>query len=269
MAGGLPSTKQEFKDYIRRKLGGDFMPLELSNDNLEDIVQEAIIFFQENYYSFDRTVIIKLDRQSYLKDTDGNPKDSVYQYELGDNVFAVTHILRQGALGFPSSVFGTGTVPQTEVDFMFRTFTGQPVNQQYLDAEILLQNYQFVRDQFMDKYSWNFNHNNGILSIFNPMKDFDTGYVHLIAVVFDNLTDESTVNRYYQNKQFREYAVLLANQQMYNNLRKFADTELPGGVKVNIEAYKSEADKIADFEKDIIENYCNPELYTPRLESDF
>lgn len=262
----LPNTKAALRQYIIRKLGGEFGPVELSDDNLEDIIGEAVKFFQENYYEFSKEVLLKIPIDSYLKETNGSPKDNIFQYQLDDNIFSINQILRTSALGIPSTVFGTGTVPSNEIDYIFNAYSGNMRNTSYVDLEILLQNYQFVQDQFLEKWLWDYNSNTSILTIKNNVLNKAADYIYTMATSFDNLSSDTLTSKYYQNKQFRDYIVLLASQQMYNNLKKF-DAEIPGSIRINVDKYDVE-DKIKEYEEMIINSYGDPSVFGVYMESD-
>jgi len=53
MAGSLPTTRDEFKAFILRKLGDGVTQVNVSDDQVEDRISEAISFFQD--FHFDAT----------------------------------------------------------------------------------------------------------------------------------------------------------------------------------------------------------------------
>jgi len=45
-----PSTRQELIDYCKRKLGAPVLEINVANEQIEDLVDDAIQFFQERHF---------------------------------------------------------------------------------------------------------------------------------------------------------------------------------------------------------------------------
>lgn len=60
MAGTLPTTRTDFKAYILRKLGDGVTQINVSDDQVEDRIAEALSFFQDFHYdATERTYLLK------------------------------------------------------------------------------------------------------------------------------------------------------------------------------------------------------------------
>ena len=49
----LPATKQELADWVLRRLGAPLVTVEISDEQLEDVIDEALQFYRE--WHFDGT----------------------------------------------------------------------------------------------------------------------------------------------------------------------------------------------------------------------
>ena len=45
-----PTNKEEFKDYCLRRLGAPILEINVDQDQLDDIVDDAIQYYQEYHY---------------------------------------------------------------------------------------------------------------------------------------------------------------------------------------------------------------------------
>ena len=126
-----PGNRHEFKAYILRKLGSDFVNIELSDEQLNDIIDESLLYFNKNVYDFSKEQAIMIDTENAKLD-----------YVLDDDIFAVTHIIDRSAwsnfyIGFPSD-----TRSSAENSFIINL--GRLGNQtQMLDVDLAYQNIEY------------------------------------------------------------------------------------------------------------------------------
>ncbi len=56
-----PSTRQELIDYCLRKLGFPVLEINVDDDQIEDLVDDAIQFFQERHFDGSIKTFLKLE----------------------------------------------------------------------------------------------------------------------------------------------------------------------------------------------------------------
>ena len=264
----LPSTKSELKRYIRRKLGGDFVPLELSDDNIDDVISEAIVFFQQNFYGFSTDLLVTIPIDANKKDTNGKPLGNILQYKLPENVFSVTQILSGSSFG-NNGYWGDKTVPNDETQMVLSMYRNNSLfNYNYVDVELMQQNASMVQTQFLKRSEWEFNHHTSTLLLYSHANDYINGITCLCSVFADMDNTGGIKTKYFQEPKFLEYVELSTSEQIYNNLKKFGNNDLPGGMNVNVEAYQK-TEELKELKEKIIYDYIDPTFYSIFGENDF
>ena len=54
-----PTTKEEFKDYVLRKLGAPVIEINVSEEQIDDRVDEAVSFWRDYHYNGSQLVYLK------------------------------------------------------------------------------------------------------------------------------------------------------------------------------------------------------------------
>ena len=219
----LPRNREEFKRHIIRKLGGDFTKIEISPAQMDDVVDESIVWFRENVYDFSKDVVFLI-----------NTSSKVYDYKLPDNIWAVMDILDNNIWTQITYGFPTYTKSREEVDFIMRLGkTGGNAETPITDLSIQYQNVEAFKKQFIPKMEWRYNYNTGML---NLLSDPGSGRLILFAnqfIDFDN-------SRIWENNEFTKYVEAKTKVQWGQNLRKFGQLNLAGGGEINYEAILQE-----------------------------
>jgi hypothetical protein len=235
-----PTTKNEFLDVIKRKLGADFIPVNLSEGNWDDILNDALDYFSKNVYNFSKDGI-------YILDT---TKDSS-EYTLPDNIFSVMDVLDKALwtqlyYKFPTREFDTVTV-------QFISSLARFPGNKMMDAEIALQNLSAFVRQFVPKAEWSFDFFNHKM-IFHSAPGNNTVYLFCSYLLDYNGTSTSGI---WTDQLFQNYTTALAKIQWTSNLMKFKDFQLPGGGTINIDGIRQEGLE----EKKEIEAYIQEHLF--------
>ena len=75
-----PSTRQELIDYCKRKLGAPVLEINVADEQIDDLVDDAVQFFQERH--FDGVAQAYLKYQITQEDVDG-----------GEHQLVIIHLL--------------------------------------------------------------------------------------------------------------------------------------------------------------------------------
>ena len=238
----LPNNRTDFKTYCLRNLGDDITDIEISDEQVEDRIDEALALWQK--YHYDGTERI------YLKHliTDA---DKVNQYiDLSPLIIGVVNILDLGIGGSASSLFNvryqlalndlwdlssTSLIPyvmaRTHISLFQHYFSQQPhirfnmkSHRLYLDADWT----QILSGQYM------------IVEVFR-------------------ILDPDSAPDLWNDDWLRSYATALIKRNWGANLKKYSNVVLLGGVQVDGQKIYDEAvNEIATLRQELLDNYMAP-----------
>ena len=239
-----PSTRNELKDYCLRKLGSPVSEINVTDEQLEDRIDDAIQFMID--YNFN------LQEQKYIS-------IKITQLDLNNNYItlpqeclAVTRILpfRNSGTGFGSFLFDI-QYHLTANDLINTVGTGD-VSAYYITK----QHIATIQDLFNAKSQHEFRRfTNKVYFKF----DADQRLAVNDYIVLECYVAIDSSSKFYGDKFFREYAELLIMRQWGQNLFKFDEVELPGGIKLNgTQILETAQKRITLMEEDAIFKYSEP-----------
>jgi len=241
-----PQNKSEFQSYIKRKLGSPIIEIEITPDQFDDIIDEAVNFYCENVYEGQKDA-------AYLI----NLLDGTLEYVLNDipgleNLYSVTEVVDPTSAGyiFPSNY---GITP-ADVDWLVSL--GRLEGNNLVDYEIAMEKISAIEHVVVPRTEWNYNFNTGILRFSTNPYDRTNKVVLLCSILLDY--DGNSTGKFWSNKWLIEYATSMVGMQWMQNLRKFSGLNIPGGGEIN--------DRYSEFkdEKDRLELYAVESLsYAP------
>jgi hypothetical protein len=244
-----PSNRNEFRTYILRKLGSDFHNVELSFEQIDDIIDESLLFFRKNVYDFSKDQAIILDTTS-----------TVVDYTLDEDIFAVMDIIDRSVwqnfyIGFPT----VGSRSDAEHQFIIGLGKlGREYN--YLDVSIAYQNISLFNTMFVPRMTWNFNYNTSTLHFYdNPINDVN----QLILFVNRFIDSNTDPTKLWSNDHLIDFVTAKAQIQWGQNLSKFDGLSLPGGGNLNYQRLIDEGKEELQAKKDfILENLYDPSIFS-------
>jgi hypothetical protein len=195
-----PSTRQELIDYCKRKLGYPVLEINVADEQIEDLVDDAVQYFQERH--FDGVY------QTYMKYR--ITQDDIDKFDgtnsITHNMFSVKYQL------FLNDIYYWGT---TEL------LTYAMVKTYLEDIDFLLTTEKQIR----------FNKRQDRLYI-----DIDWGSAavgnYIIIDCFRTL-DPNDYSRVWNDSFLKPYLTALIKRQWGQNMMKFTGVKLPGGVELN------------------------------------
>jgi len=213
--------KSELVDYILRKLGSPAVNVELTNEHLDDAIEDTLEEFLPRAYSgtLERYVQLQL-----IKDQQ--------DYRLPDSVFAV--------LGVFNNNIGDYTVSSTDM-FSANQYIAADIfggNLKNVDLLTYTMTQQFIETMgliFGKRITFDFNSNTRILHLHEPPKSNIFTVMHFYMFLErdeDPLTQDELTN-IYDNKWVKRMAVEMARYQWGVNLMKYNGTVLPNGMNLN------------------------------------
>ena len=268
----VPSSRVTFKEYCLRKLGKPVIQINVDDDQVDDRIDEALNRFYERNYQGSEEVFITYDittptaivdsNGEYVLDSNGektyttNTDTEKGYIQLPDEMIGVTNVFRPQ--------FSAGTTPteqQILVNQMFNTLSPSLTG---LDYYFMYRNQQeLISRLLIPERQYDYNPISNKLIIAGGLKDSDLRFGGVIIRGFRRLYGEgdsnTTIYNIWQNRWLQQYATALIKQQWAENLSKYQEVALIGGVRMNGETIWTRAEQeIERLERQLIEEYELP-----------
>jgi hypothetical protein len=242
-----PASREELKHYILRSLGHPVIDINIADEQMEDRIDDALLFWQE--YHSDGT-------QRYYIAHQVTAEDKANRYiTLPDNVYTVNRaFIGKDGNGYSSSSI-LSTQAQIRLSDVFNITAydlgGYYIANQYLSllnetlAGKTISTYKRYERKAYIETSWD-NIAEGQFVLFD---------------VFAFLDPEEFVG-IYGDRVFRRLATAYCKRQWGENLLKLKNVVLAGGITLNGEVifYEGKAE-IMDIEMNFRRNYSDPDLF--------
>jgi hypothetical protein len=246
-----PSTRQELIDYCKRRLGAPVLEINVADEQIEDLVDDAIQFFQERHFdgvynAFYKYKLTQADidrgRARGADSVAGIATTSVTTSIVG-TATTFTYEENSNYLQIPSSVIGVTKIflfdsANTITNNMFSVKYQLFLNDIYYWGSTELLSYAMVKT-YLEDLDFLLNTQKQIR--FNKRQDrlyldIDWGSVspgqYIIIDCFATL-NPSEYSRVWNDSFIKPYLTALIKRQWGQNMMKFTGVKLPGGVELN------------------------------------
>jgi hypothetical protein len=239
----VPTTKDEFKEFCLRRLGKPVIEINVSDDQVDDRVDEAMAFWKD--FHFDATEKTYFKHQVVSADIDNK------YITLPANIIGAVRI-------FPISD------PSVRQDDLFNIRYQIALNDLYTLTSVsmvpyymTMQHLGIFEEILVGQQPIRFNRKNNILHIDQDWNNVRPG--EFILVEAFQVVDPATYTSIWGDRQLMKLATAYIQLQWASNLMKFANMQLPGNVSFNAQALYAEAlRKIDDAEREIHTTYELP-----------
>lgn len=246
----------QFRAYILRKLGAPFHRVELTNEQLDDSIYEAVDRFTERHYDSVLLSVYKLQLE--------NGKNT---YILPNNIKTVINVLPG------NNIFSA----MTESENMLIPVTPMPY-QDYLwklsDVSAIM-TYRMAVKQWEDSVSnqnliFDFNytmHRVTILGDINKIREnfpnSDSFYLMVYETPVNTAEEGELIDEdIFNNRWLKQYATALAKKQWATNLKKYTGVPLPGGGDINYDGIMNDAnEEIQRLEEELSDEWTLPPTF--------
>ena len=253
-----PSTRGELIDYCKRQLGAPVLEINVADEQIEDIIDDAVQFFQERhfdgvYQSYRKYAITQED----IDRGQGGTTGAGITTTTVDTTVGVTtqfsYTENSNYLPVPPEVIGVTKIfhfdgSNTITNNMFSVKYQLFLNDIYYWGTTELLSYAMVKTYLEDinfllttEKQIRFNKRQDRLYL-----DIDWGSVsvgdYLVIDCF-TLLDPSTYTRVWNDSFLKKYLTSLIKRQWGQNLLKFKGTKLPGGIELNGREIYDDAEK--------------------------
>ena len=266
-----PSSRADLINYCKRQLGAPVLEINIADEQVEDIIDDALQYFHERH--FDGVI------QTYLKYKITQDDKDRGQGRGGNNPIGIVTTTATSTVGLsttfsyeensnyiqvPPSVIGINKIfkydgPQTSTNNMFSVKYQMFLNDMYYFGSTEILTYAMTK-RYLEDLDFILNNDKQIR--FNQRQnrlylDIDFGDVavddYLIIDCY-RLIDPNDFTRVYNDAFLKKYATALMKRQWGQNLIKFQGVKLPGGVELNGRQIYDDAQKDLERIKEQMSN---------------
>ena len=248
-------TKQHLRDYILRQLGSPVVNIEITQDQLDDAIDNALELFMTNAFSGVVEKYLTLSVEAGKQ-----------EYELPYDVYAILKVMNKSKTGFASgstdNIFSMGQYIASD---LYRGLG--KVN--LLSYELTNQLIATIDDMFNVKVSYDFNVVSKILRLHEIPTADETMMLHCYVKNVPTYTTnpvqgepdiEST--NIYNELIVRNLATSYGRRQWADNLSKYAGSALPNGLNIDVPTLMNRANEdVLKYETELHECYEIPPMF--------
>jgi hypothetical protein len=219
-----PASRQQFKEYCLRKLGAPVIEINVDDDQVEDRIDEALTAFMD--YHFEGA-----DKIYYKHEVTQADKDNKY-ITMPENIIGAVNIFDIGAALGTNNMFNIRY--QIALNDLY-TMTSVSMIPYYM----ALTHIQFLEQMLVGKQPLRYTRTKNKLYIDMDWDRFNVGD-HVIVEAYE-IVDPEVYTRAWSDRWLTRYATCLIKRQWGENLKKFGNMQMPGGIVFNGQTIYNEA----------------------------
>jgi len=256
----IPSTKATLKSYCLRALGHGVIDINVSDDQVDDRLDEALQYFAEYHYDGVERMLLKHQITS-ADITRGTSDASTTATDVVDSNVTATWTEGKGYIPIPAAVLSVVQVfpfSDTTTSNMFDLRYQLRLNDLYdfsstsiMHYEMTLQHLDFLEHVLVGEVPIRFNQHQQRLYLDMDWNNDVTADEYIIIECYRKL-DPTTYTDVYNDMYLKRYATSLIKKQWGANLSKFNGVAMLGGVTMNGEQIYTQAiEEITKLEEQI------------------
>lgn len=220
-----PTTRQEFIEHILRKIGAPVIEINVSDEQVEDRVDEGVSFWRDYHYNGSQLVYLK--HQITQDDIDNG------YFPLPQNILGISRVF-----DIKSSISGGTGIFNVSYQYVLNNLediTGYEVSNYYMSMQHLEMLQEILVGRPLIRY------NKHVNRLFIDMeKELFVPGEYIVIEAYD-IIDEGTYPDVWGDRWLQNYTSVLVREQWGLNLTKFTNMQLVGGVQFNGEQILQEA----------------------------
>lgn len=212
-----PIDRESFKEYCLRKIGAPVIEINVSDEQVEDRIDEAISFFRDYHYDGSQLVYLKHELTEEELEQGWIPVPS--------RLLGVTRIF-----DLASSISTGSGMFNVTYQFVLNNLediTKYDVTNYYM----AMQHLEFIQEVLVGKPLVRYNRHVDKLYIDMRMKRLKPG--NFVIIEAYDIVDEDVYADFWKDRWLQNYAATLIKEQWGFNLTKFEGMQLVGGVTFN------------------------------------
>ena len=271
-----PATRQQLIDYCLRRLGAPVLEINVDDDQIDDLVHDALQYFSERHFDGVERMYLKykitqgdIDR-GRAKNTDGVGivTTTATSVDTGAGSFTSSFYETSNFIQVPDSVVGIEKIFKLDTSSisggMFSLKYQLFLNDMYYFNSVDLLQYAMVK-RYLEDIDFLLTSDKQIR--FNKRQDrlyldIDWGAQSVDSfIVIDcyRALDPSSFTQVFNDSFLKRYLTALIKRQWGQNLIKFRGVKLPGGIELNgRELYTDAQTEIDEIQKRMAMDYELP-----------
>jgi len=259
-----PSSRSELITYCKRQLGEPVLQINIDDEQVNNVIDDTIQFFQENCYNgmercYLRHEITADDKsrfESEVTTTNGTTswEEAANYIPIPDHVVGITRVFGVVGNSIRSNLFG----------IEYQIF----LNDLYAFGSLDILNY-FMTKQYLETLDMVLN--NGSFQQFRYTMRRDRLYLDVdkdflqegqwLLIEAHRLLNPLEATEMYNDMFVKRYATAQMKRQWGQNLIKYNNVQLPGGLTLNgRQIYEDAIAEIDKIESEVLSKYAIPPL---------
>jgi hypothetical protein len=247
-----PSTRQELIDYCKRKLGAPVLEINVADEQIEDLVDDAVQFFQERHFdgvypTFFKYKLTQSDIDRGRGRGGNRPIAGIVTTNVSTTIVGVSTTFsyeeNSNYLQVPPSIIGVNKIflfdsANTITHNMFSVKYQLFLNDIYYWGTTELLSYAMVKTYLEDldfllntQKQIRFNKRQDRLYLDIDWSSVSVGQYVIIDCY--SVLDPNSYSQVWNDSFIKPYLTSLIKKQWGQNMMKFTGVKLPGGVELN------------------------------------
>jgi hypothetical protein len=259
-----PSSRQELIDYCKRKLGAPVLEINVADEQIEDLVDDAVQFFQERHFDGVYPTFYKyrvtqedIDRGKANRDSvDAGIEFTSVTTNIVGTATTFNYFENSNYLQMPPNVIGVNKIftfdgTNTITNSMFSVKYQLFLNDIYYWGSTELLSYAMVKTYLEDldfllntQKQIRFNKRQDRLYLDIDWNSLTTDQYFVIDCY--STLDPNDYSKVWNDSFIKPYLTSLIKKQWGQNMMKFTGVKLPGGVELNGRQMYDDAQKEID-----------------------
>lgn len=239
----VPATRNQFKDYCLRRLGSPVIDINVADSQVEDRIDEAILYYRDYHYDGVEHV---LDPHKITSSDKTNKYITIPETTIG-----ITRILPFSTSNSSSTLFNVRY--QVHLNDLF-DFSSESL----LPYAMSMERVALMEELFTGLRPIRYNRH---LDKLNIDMDWDNDVSVDDYIILDayKIVDPDTYTDVWGDRWLARYASALIKRQWGSNISKFEGMQLPGGQTFNAANIVSESiEELNKLEEEMITSYSLP-----------
>jgi len=259
-----PSSRAELITYCKRQLGEPVLQINIDDEQVNNVIDDTIQFFQENCYNGMERCYLRHNMNAEdtarfagkITTTSGTTdwEEATNYIPIPDHVVGITKVFGLVSNSIRSNLFGVE----------YQLF----LNDLYAFGSLDILNY-YMTKQYLETLDMVLN--NGSFQQFRYTMRRDRLYLDInkdflnegkyLLIEAHRLIDPNDATEMYNDMFVKKYATALMKKQWGQNLIKYNNVQLPGGITLNgRQLYEDAIGEIATIESEVLSKYAIPPM---------